>query len=135
MALMLSQIGRQESAHPFARHALALARESRDPGPRAFGLAYVTRALARAGLKREARDAIEEARAALPAIATPGGRAEIHNALAETLVRVGEVDEALTLVGRHAGWPLSLSVVQALIDGGHLEQAHNLAACPTTRSR
>jgi hypothetical protein len=102
MALTLGEIGRPESAHPFAHRAITLAREVRDPGPRAFALGHAAQAMSFAGLKREALESIGEARAALPAITTPANRAELDSILAEALVRIGEVDETLTLVARQS---------------------------------
>lgn len=125
MAVMLSELGRQETAADFARRALALARQVRDPVRRALALAYVTRALAKAALDSEMRSAIEEARALAPPGATPLSL-ELDILLAHALVRLGTVDEALVLIGRQSGVPLLL-LLEALIDGGRLAEAHSVA--------
>jgi tetratricopeptide (TPR) repeat protein len=126
MAVMLSDTGRQENAQPFARRALALAREFPDPERRALALGHVTRALGKAGLKTEIREAIEEARALLPAGATPIGT-ELDFILAHALARVGAVEEALVLIGPQAGLPLAL-LLEALVEGGQLEEASKVAS-------
>jgi tetratricopeptide (TPR) repeat protein len=126
MAVMLSEIGRQEDARPYLRRALARARELRDPEQRALSLAFVGGALGKAGLRSEAREAIDEARASLPASASPSGRSEFDGLLAEALVRAGAVEEAMALIGRESRWP-SFASLDALIEGGHLAEARSVS--------
>ena len=127
LAAMLSHVGREEAARPFARRALVLAGDFPDPQGRAFALATIARVLARAGLAREAGAAIREARASLPESAPPAGHAELDGLVSQALARLGAVDEALALAYRRSGWPVSVPLLQVLLDGGHLDAARELA--------
>jgi tetratricopeptide (TPR) repeat protein len=126
MAIVLSDVGRAEMAHPFALRALALAREEQNPEPRALVLAESAGVLARVGLEREAKMAIEEARVTLPKSAPSTSRVILDHLIAAALVRLGAVEEALSLVSRRADSPLSVVMIQGLVDRGYLEQARSL---------
>jgi tetratricopeptide (TPR) repeat protein len=127
MARLLSTVGRKEMAQLFALRALSLARQQQSPEFRGLALADAARGLASAGMEREAMTAIEEARIALSTIAfPPTSRIILDNLIADALVQVGKVDEALAIASSHSGSRAYLPMVQQLVDRGFLEHTRKL---------
>jgi tetratricopeptide (TPR) repeat protein len=79
--------------------------------------------LAKVGLEREAREAIQEARAIFPANAPQDSRRFLGNFTALALLELGAVDEAIKLASARPGYPVWVGVVQGLVDRGELDRA------------
>jgi tetratricopeptide (TPR) repeat protein len=126
MVRMLSTVGRKEMAHRFALRAVALGRQQQTPEFRGLAVADAARGLARAGLEREAMMAIEEARTSLSTIVSPASRIFLNDLIADALVQLGKVDEALAIVSSHSGWQVYLPMVEHLVDRGFLEHTRKL---------
>ena len=123
IAEAFSRIGREMEARTFALRAVAFLRQENVGVRKAVAAADAARVLAQAGLAVEARVAIDQARESRAVTNDPEVHTRVDDYVAEALVRLGDVEEALKSVPM----PVRVSLIQTLVDRGYLKQARDLA--------